>query len=161
MIKFRNAFDPPARIHCNHGCGVVPKYHLEVGTDGSLDLVQDGTHDLYSSIQSHADSCNIHVILQRFANGDTAALTKVQGTYGDFTELPTTMAEVLQRSIDAQRIFSELPLDVRSKFDHDVNKFLATAGSQDWLDKMGMTSSPSPEPVPVVDEVLDKIGGDI
>lgn len=104
---------------------------------------------LYSFIQSHADSVDIHVLLARYKNGEVDALSRVQGAYGDFTDMPTTYAELLNRVNEGKAFFESLPVDIRAKFDHNFAQFMAGMDKPDFLDKLGISSaetSPSPSP---------------
>lgn len=136
---FRTQFDKRERVIENPGCRERVLYMSKVADDGNIELVPSGTEDLYASIQSHKDSCDIHVILTRFANGDTAALSKQQGSYGDFTQLPNTYAGLLNAVIAGENYFNSLPLDIRSKFDHSFEKFMVAMDDMPkFLDMLGV-----------------------
>lgn len=116
-----------------------------------------GEEDTYPLIQSYKDSCSINYLLAKYANGDVNALSKVQGVYGDFTQLPKSFAEVLQRVIDGENFFNSLPLDIRQQFGNDFRRWFAEAGTDSWLSSMGITApdtvspdvSPDSSPDPV------------
>ena len=101
--------DHPHFIH-HSGDGFEPQYKLQVAEDGKRSLEIVGRINSYEKIQSFKDSTDINVILQRFASGDTDALQRVQGLYGDFTAMPKTLSELQQRVIDAENFFYQLPL---------------------------------------------------
>ncbi len=92
---------------------------------GNYELVEAGEVDVYAEIQSHAESCDINVLMAKYQSGDASALSKVQGTYFDATGMPKTYAEMLNILIDAQNQFNALPLDERAKFDHSFEKWLS------------------------------------
>ena len=50
-------------------------------------LKESGKENLYEFIQSFKDSVDLHKIMDRFNAGDTAALQKVQGMFGDAPDL--------------------------------------------------------------------------
>lgn len=52
--------------------------------------------------------------------------------------MPKSYAEALQLVINAEKDFYDLPLDIRNKFDNDYKQWFAQAGSNSWLDKMGV-----------------------
>lgn len=112
---------------------------------GVMHLEESGRENLYDFIQSHRDSVDLHKILERFNAGDVSALDRVQGTFGDFTQMPTTYAELLNTVIDGERTFDALPLDVKQKFGMSFHRWLATAGSPDWCTAMGYETSPLPD----------------
>lgn len=102
-----------------------PLYRLFVDDDGKRELRQSGEYDLYAEIQSYKDSVSIDYILSRFCAGDSSALSRVQGVYGDFTQMPTSMAELQQRVIDATALFESLPLNVREQYNFSPSEFFA------------------------------------
>lgn len=112
-------------------------YKGKVLDNGVVELVEDERVDVYAQIQADAEANSIPAILARFENGDDSALFQRQGMYGDFTDLPKTYAEFLQRQIDAEALWNKLDPSVRAKFDSDMNQFFASAGSPEWFDKLG------------------------
>ena len=130
-MKFRTVYDRQQVRSCA-GEREIPQYKMHVDKDGVRELKQYGTIDGYAKIQSHKDSCDVNYILERFARGDESALSKIQGVYGDFTNLPTTMAELSQRVIDAETMFYQLPLEVRQQFNHSPSEFFAQIGSDKY-----------------------------
>ena len=83
MPKFANQFEPHARIHANPGTPEKVLYGPVFDENGTLDLEPKGKENLYDYIQSHKDSCDIKLIVDRCARGDLSALSKAQGMYGD------------------------------------------------------------------------------
>lgn len=165
MKTFRSHLvDDLPRVYANPGDPEKVIYSPVFQEDGTFDLQPSGKEDLYAFIQSHADSVDIHVLLEQFARGDITALSKVQGTYGDFTTLPKTYAELLNVVIQGEQRFMELPVDLRAKFDHDYRKWLAAMDDMDtWLSLMGIepTAGPianDPGPVdPVLPEAVERL----
>lgn len=124
---------------------------------GVWHLEETGQEDLYGYIQSHAQSVDIHVLLKQYQLGDLQALERVQGTYGDFTSAPKTMAEALNVMIAAEQYFLALPKDVRAQFNHNFNEFVASMDQPDFLTRAGLAPTPdsvttpstSPDPAAV------------
>ena len=146
-MEWRTQYDRgTSEYYSCSGSSVRPVYSSKVNDSGILELQMVGEEDTYPLIQSFKDSCSINYLLAKYANGDVNALSKVQGVYGDFTELPKSFAEVLQRVIDGENYFNSLPLDVRQQFDNDFRRWFAEAGTDSWFAAMGVTS---PDPVPV------------
>lgn len=139
---FDTQYSPRERIHPCSGSRVKQLYAGRYDANGRVVLEEKGTEDLYAYIQSFVDSVDINVILARFANGDTEALSRAQGFYGDVTDFPTNMADALNSINKAEEMFKSLPLEVRQRFDCSFEQFLSQSGSEDWLQKMGMTSDP-------------------
>lgn len=118
------------------------KYHIEY--DGSMDdkgnvvLKEVGKTDIKQSINSYKETTDIDYIRKKIEVGDLSGINRNKPQYGDFTIMPKTMAEALQMQIDAKREFMKLDLDTRNKFDNDVNKFLVSAGTKEFYDKLGI-----------------------
>lgn len=150
MPKFYTQYDRPARVHVDPGDPVKTLYGPVFDKNGVMQLKETGKHDLYAEIQSHADSVDIHVLLQRYANGDPGVLARVQGAYGDFTQMPQTFAEALNTLIAAEQYFNGLPVETRAQFGHDFHQFIASMDQPGWTSKMGLEPSvpESPSPVP-------------
>ncbi len=167
MMKFEKLFktqyDARDRIESNPGNPIKQLYTGSYNERGQVELKEDGTENIYDFIQSFAESTDIHAIMRRFENGEVDVLEKVQGFYGDVTEMPKTYAEALQRIADSEKVFMSLPVDVRAKFGHSFSEFLAASNDQDFLERLGVQvdSSETPEPVseivePVVKEEVVK-----
>lgn len=133
MIKFFNN-----DIFTEKGNSVKIVYSAKVNDDGTIELVPSGKEDWQAYIGSFADECDINVIVARFVNGDVNALNVRNGIFGDFSDMPKTYAEMLQLQINAKTQFDGLPVDVKEKFNNDFNQFIASAGTVDWLNKLGV-----------------------
>lgn len=97
--------------------------------DGIKMLVPVGETDLQSAIDSYADAQDINNIIARFVNGDMSVLNPNKGTYGDFTDVPTTYAELFSRVQHCKNVFDKMPVDIRDKFDNSYEKFWSEFGS--------------------------------
>lgn len=142
------------RVRSNAGSRMQPQYKMTVNKEtGAHELKQKGEINLYAQIQSFKNSTDVNYILERFARGDESALSKVQGVYGDFTEMPKTLAELSQRVLDAQTLFDNLPLDVREQFGFNPSVFFASIGSEKFntifADKNSTLKPVVPDPVQV------------
>lgn len=155
-MKFKTQYDKKERVYCSSGDPIKLLYGLEVDDKGVSDLVVKGKFDLYDFIQSHADSVDIHKILERFENGDVDALNKYQGYYADITDAPKTFAEALNTVIKAKDLFNSLPLEVRAKFDHSPEQFIASLGTQKFIDAVGQKSPTLPDSVEKPVESVEK-----
>lgn len=143
-MRFRTQYDRIA-VNSNSGERFHPTYELQVDENGVHDLVETGKVDSYEMIQSHKDSVDIHKILERFANGDQTALNKKQPIFGDFTEMPKTMAEFQQTLADTEKMFMSLPVEKRALFNHSVSEFVASFGSQKFFEAFGIETQNTPE----------------
>ena len=155
---FKTQYDARDRIESNPGNPIKQLYSGSYNERGQVELREDGTENLYDFIQSFAESTDIHAIMRRFENGEVDVLEKVQGFYGDVTEMPKTYAEALQRIADSEKVFMSLPVDVRAKFGHSFSEFLSASNDADFLDRLGVqVDKPvSPEPEPDVVKLVSK-----
>lgn len=128
------------------GDRIKVKYSPVVNDNGTIDLIPAGKQDLQELYNSQAAGCDMHLIVSRYLAGDTSVLERVQGFYGDVSQLPRNNAELLQRVIDGERMFDQLPKDVKAAFDNDFRKWFATAGTDEWSKVMQSASSAAPAP---------------
>ncbi len=158
-MKFRTQFDERDRVCQNVGSRMRQLYTSSITEDGEIELIPSGVEDLYQMIQSHKDSCDVHVLMARYANGDVTALAQRQGSYGDFTQLPTTYAGLLNAVIAGENYFNSLPLETRAKFDHSFERFMVSMDNMPkFLETLGVAQPEStpvekPEPVSVEQSV--------
>lgn len=150
---FKTQYDARDRIQSNPGNPIKLLYAGSYNERGQVVLKEDGTENLYDFIQSFAESTDIHAIMRRFENGEIDVLEKVQGFYGDVTEMPKTYAEALQRIADSEKVFMSLPVEVRSKFGHSFSEFLAASNDADFLERLGVQVEDTVTPEPVIDVV--------
>lgn len=123
-------------FHTDPGDCYHTLFSPSVDPDGSIQLIPSGKVDIQEQIDSFRDQTDMSFIIKRLQMGDTSVLSDKEAMYGDFTNMPKTYAEFLQKQIDAQNAFMQLPLDIRNKFDNDFMKWFATSGSDGWFDKM-------------------------
>ena len=144
MPVFQTQFETRARVFSNPGSRVKPVYEAKIDSNGVIDLVETGSENLYDYIQSFKDSTDINTIVKRYAAGDVDVLSKKQGVYGDFTELPNTYAEMLNIVISGENMFNNLPVEVRAKFHHSFREWMSAM--DDWssfAELMGLSSDAS------------------
>lgn len=123
------ATDPGERL--------IEQFKLSFDDLGNKELISCGYKDIYEEIQSHADSVDVHKIVERCtATGDMSELYKTEGFYGDLAMFPKTRAEALQMLAEAHNIWDQLPIDVKKKFDNNVENFFSTAFTEEWSKKL-------------------------
>lgn len=113
--------------------------------NGNLDLHCTGRVDQYAIIQADKESTDINVILSRFADGDSTALSRLQAIYGDFTGLPDSYVGMINMIEDGKRAFDELPPAMKQVFDNDFVKMLASFDEQN-LEKLNALKNQPVEP---------------
>lgn len=129
---------PESKCNC---CGNVmePEYRERYDEKGHPYLVKVGEVNTYEKIQSYRDECDVMAILSRYAAGDESALA-TPGYYIDTTKLPKTYTEYLNMMNEQREKFDELPLEIRQRFGMNFQNWAATAGEQEWLEKMGIST---------------------
>ena len=127
--------DNPHLYITNSGCR--KKKVLSPIYDGrKMTLVESGEIDIQDMINSHGPECDINLILTRLQHGDFSGLNASKPMFADFHNLPTNFREVLDVALSSERIFNDLPVELRRDFDNDYRRFVSSAGSKEWLDIM-------------------------
>lgn len=130
-------------------------YSAKVLPNGVIDVVESGLENMQDKIESFRSQTDMAYILKQIALGNNDVLVRSVGQYGDFTNMPKTMAEAMQLQIDAEKEFYKLDLDTRGKFNNDFRQWLVSAGSPEWIEKMGII-----EQVKAEDEEIQKLEGE-
>lgn len=140
MSEFRSAYSGQVRHTSLTGNGREPKYEYKV-TDEGRELVKTGETDVYALIQSRLDETKIENIIKR-ATYDPAALGnqdwQTSKTMTDISNAPTNYHEWYGRIKDAEAEFEKLPVEVKNKWNNDVEKYIMAYGTKEWADKMGI-----------------------
>lgn len=149
-MEFKTQYDARDRIFSDPGSPEHITYAGHYDEKGRVVLEESGRENLYDYIQSYAESCDIHVLMKRYANGDVDALSQKQGFYGDFLDFPKTYAEALNHMNEMERQFMALPVETREKFGNSFTEFLAASGEADFLDKLGIKAEEPEEVTPAI-----------
>lgn len=155
-MEFKTQYDARDRVFTDPGSPEHITYAGHYDEKGRVVLEESGRENLYDYIQSYAESCDIHVLMKRYANGDVDALSQKQGFYGDFLDFPKTYAEALNHMNEMERQFMALPVETREKFGNSFTEFLAASGEADFLERLGIKKELVSEPVPVIPEIETK-----
>ena len=137
----------------NPGTRTVPQFRGVVQSDGDVKLVKDGVRYLYDEIQSYAEECDINNIVRRYMNGDVTALGSVQGVYADIMDIPQNRQEALQKVLDAQMYFKDLPSDIKEQFGNSWEQFFMAGDTKEFAE--AIASLYEPKLAPVMDETKD------
>lgn len=132
----------------DHGRKEKNTYGIEIDERGHKSVKKTGETNLYEKIQQSADSTNIELIIKRATLGDTTALNKYQTVFADITNAPTSLAEAQNSIIKLNEVFGQLPLEIRSAYDHSPEKFIADFGSEKFMSLMNPTPETPPTEVP-------------
>lgn len=150
---FENALDRvyTSRVRFPSGLGnrMKKRYYPKYDEAGRWHLEEEKEMDnLYLDIQSHKDSCDINVLMARYRNGEVDVLNQINGQYGDYTEIPTNFAELMNNVIAGENMFNSLPVEVRAKFNHNFVEFMQSAGTDEWFANIGATRPVAPDRAP-------------
>ena len=137
-MEFKTQYDARERVFTDPGSPEHITYAGHYDEKGRVVLEESGRENIYDFIQSHAESCDIHVLMKRYQNGDVEALSQKQGFYGDFLDFPKTYAEALNHMNEMERQFMALPVETREKFGNSFTEFLAASAEPDFLDRLGI-----------------------
>lgn len=113
--------------------------------DGTIGLKESDRVDIKKEINSYRDQTDMSFILSRLMAGDDSVLNPRPPMYGDFTQFPTSYAEMLNMVLAGEQYFDSLPVDIKKQFDNDRGKWFASIGSDSWLEAMGFVQDSSSE----------------
>lgn len=151
-MEFKTQYDARERVFTDPGSPEHITYAGHYDEKGRVVLEESGRENIYDFIQSHAESCDIHVLMKRYQNGDVEALSQKQGFYGDFLDFPKTYAEALNHMNEMERQFMALPVETREKFGNSFTEFLAASAEPDFLDRLGIKKESVTEPDPDISQ---------
>lgn len=163
-IKFATAYAPLPSVPEKECPQELQDYKYNKAT---RELEPTKKIEFYKEIQSHYESTKLSTKLQRYAMGDTAALGFPSGTFGDFADLPTNLATVLNAKQTAQESFSKLPSELRQLFNNDFTEFIRSVENGTYQQRLveyaaahggsnGGTAAAGTEPAPSGDSGGDK-----
>lgn len=131
VMKFRNQFTADSNVFVsNPGSKIVADYGLITSDDGVTTVGVVGEKNLDAIIQSNKDSGNVALLVAKYNAGDTEALNRVKGVYGDFRNMPTTYAEMVSRLNECRAVFEALPVDIKEQFDNNPDVFWSEYGTE-------------------------------
>lgn len=145
-MKIRQPFEPFEL--CSTPAGNKTKKNYIEDAEGCLHL--NGETDIDEEICSHAGECKLDLLVERIKNGDPTV--QREPNYIDLTNVPQNVREMREAMLTLEYNFDALPDEVRDAFDHDVNKYIRTAGTQEWSQKMAKAApkpameNPAPAP---------------
>ena len=129
-VSYIDAFNKERKsgFESDSGKPVKTDYDYKI-IDGIKCLVPSGKTNTQDMIESFSEECDINVIVAKFINGDESVLSKTVGTFGDFRDAPKTYAEMFDRVISCEKIFNNLPVEIKEKFDNSYEKFWSSYGT--------------------------------
>lgn len=144
-IKIYLPYGPKRPRKCSCAGNKTEPHYVERYTEtGHPYLVKDGETDIVAIIQSHKEECDINLMLQRYAAGDTSVMRN-DAKYIDTSDLPTTIHEYFNLMKAQHEKFDALPVTIKQKFDNSFEVWASTSGTGEWLEKMGIQDPAKPE----------------
>lgn len=121
-MEFKTLFNYHGRVKCPQ-CSKVRQERIY---NQATKKIENGELDnFYERIQSHYESTNIARKIERYQFGDITALGVPGGSYGDYSNVNTDLAQILQAGTSASEEFNNLSPAIKELFGNDVGKFLA------------------------------------
>lgn len=106
------------------GSPFLDEYEYSLDKEGHKMLVKsENQTNVYEIIQSYKDSCDINILMEKFALGDTEALNVKTGYYLDTRNMPTNIHEVFAMGLEAEQYFEGLPVELKENFDNSASVF--------------------------------------
>lgn len=104
------------------------EYHVlrEPKFDGTkLSLVEVGREEIQPKIEAYAPFTDLVYMLSRLKVNDFSVLNQSNPMYGDFSELPDNPIDAFNLVHNAERRFSELPVEEKQKYNNDYRVWLS------------------------------------
>lgn len=136
-MKFYSRLNPAPVIEAPAGSKEATTYQTQIDENGHKVTVPIGKTNIYDRIQSSLEETKIENIIKRFTEGDISAFRQGEPLYADMTEAPKTLMEAQNMIIRITDEFNNLPVDVRAKFDHSPEKYVAMYGGEQWAQAVG------------------------
>lgn len=136
MIEYeiRNFRSEKKPVFTDSGSGIKIEYQLRI-VDGKRKLVEVGKTSLYDYIQSHADSVDIHKILERCSmENDYSYLNRMPSDFMDVTDMPRNLAEAYSAVQDAKNYFNRMPIDIKKEYNNSFGEFITDLGTKHFND---------------------------
>lgn len=132
-MKFPTKYSDTREKHFTEaGSPIKDEFAIRI-IDGEEKLVKVGESSLYDYIQSHADSVDIHKILERCRLlDDYSSLYRMPAEFMDVTMMPKNLAEAFAMTKDAENYFDMLPIDIKKAYDNNFLKFIQDIGSDNF-----------------------------
>lgn len=128
----------PFSYKTESGSPMKNEYSYKRDNFGRKVLEKSGETNLYELIQLSLEETKIENILARCAAGDTSMLHPTGGQYLDTTEMPNNLIEAQQAIQQLENTWADLPMEIKNKYNNDVEYFIGQSGKEEWLRDMGL-----------------------
>lgn len=136
-MNFYSRVNLPPKIGSEAGEKEATTYQTRIDENGHKITEAVGKTNIYDRIQSSLEETKIENIIKRFTEGDMSAFRTSEPIYADMREAPKTLMEAQNMIIRITDEFNSLPVDVRAKFDHSPEKYVALYGGEEWAKNVG------------------------
>ena len=133
-MKYRTQFDKRDRDQFRTNPG-RKEYEVYVADENGNPVVS-GVRNRYDEIQSHRESVELSVLLQRYALGDETALNQRVGEYVDVTDAPSSYAEFVDQFKRMESDFYSLPDGFRELFANNPAAYWKALGTDEFGEKI-------------------------
>lgn len=147
---FKKPYEQRNRIESEAGTKMRNTYGFELSKRGKKELVITGEVNDWEEIQSYRDEVDISVILSKVATGELKP--HVDGIYADVSNIPNNIHEAREAMIKIENMWNKLPMDVKAKYDNDIELYIERAGSDAWLIDSGFINKTADEVAPTPEE---------
>lgn len=136
--------EPKFRTENNYKRPKMPEYSREEPIyqvqqvpilKGALRPVEVGKTDIYARTQKACGFKSVKELVERYKRGDISALQKVQGFYGDISDMPTCLNDVNAVVRNAQSTYHTLPKPVKDLFGNYDN-FIKSVSDGTYVEKL-------------------------
>lgn len=160
-MNFYSRVNLPPKIGSEAGDKEATTYQTRIDENGHKITEAVGKTNIYDRIQSSLEETKIENIIKRFTEGDMSAFRTSEPIYADMREAPKTLMEAQNMIIRITDEFNSLPVDVRAKFDHSPEKYVALYGGEEWAKFVGYEikkeeTVPADEKVPTMPNKEEK-----
>ena len=135
--RFKTPYGERERYYTEPGNPIQPIYGYEINKYGLKELVQIGETNIYEIIQESLEETKIENILNRVAMGDNTVM-RPDGMYADVSEIPKNLIEARQQMQKLENLWNTLDIEIKKKYEMNLDKFISQAGTEDWLLDMGL-----------------------
>lgn len=136
-MNFYSRINLPPKVGTEAGDKEATTYQTRIDENGHKVTEAVGKTNIYDRIQSNLEETKIENIIRRFTEGDMSAFRTGEPIYADMREAPKTLMEAQNMIIRITDEFNSLPVDVRAKFDHSPEKYVALYGGEEWAKFVG------------------------
>lgn len=136
-MNFYSRTNLPPKVGTEAGDKEETTYQTRIDENGHKVTEPIGKTNIYDRIQSSLEETKIENIIRRFTEGDISAFRTGEPIYADMREAPKTLMEAQNMIIRITDEFNSLPVDVRAKFDHSPEKYVALYGGEEWAKAVG------------------------